>query len=185
MIIEIISCTNRPESRTKKIAGFYAALLAAEHGLKADVLSLCELPHDFVFTSIYGDAKMVDPAFTALRERVARAEAIVFVLPEYNGSFPGVLKAFIDGLHWPSDLADKPVAMLSLSAGTMGGALAMSHLTDVMHYYGAMVLPTKPRLPRVQLMMDKETGEITDGYHLEIIRLQQRQLAALATQKQE
>jgi NAD(P)H-dependent FMN reductase len=75
------------------------------------------------------------------------ADKFVFIVPEYNGSFPGVLKTFIDGLGWPNSLTKKKAAIVSISDGSLGGAIASSHLTDIFHYLNCNVLPTLVRIP--------------------------------------
>ena len=77
------------------------------------------------------------------------ANKYVFIIPEYNGSFPGVFKAFIDGLRFPATFEGKKCAIVGVSKGAQGGALAMSHLTDIFHYLKMHVHPLKPRLSNI------------------------------------
>jgi chromate reductase len=71
----------------------------------------------------------------------------VFIVPEYNGSFPGVLKVFIDGLNFPNSFIHKKTAIVGISDGVQGGAIALSHLTDIFHYLGLNVLAQKVKIP--------------------------------------
>ena len=66
-----------------------------------------------------------------------RASGIVTVVPEYNVSFPGVLKYFIDMLRFPDSLVGKPAAFVGLSAGTGGGVRAVEQLEMVFQYRNA------------------------------------------------
>jgi chromate reductase, NAD(P)H dehydrogenase (quinone) len=68
-----------------------------------------------------------------LRAAVARAEALLFVSPEYNYSIPGVLKNAIDWVSRPPDqpFAGKPVCFMSASGGMLGGARMQYHLRQV------------------------------------------------------
>ena len=72
---------------------------------------------------------------------------LVIIVPEYNASFPGVLKAFIDGLTYPGGIQGKKAALVGLSGGGQGGLLAMTHLTDVLMYLGTTVLPSAYACP--------------------------------------
>ncbi|MEL6607264.1 MAG: NAD(P)H-dependent oxidoreductase, partial [Bacteroidota bacterium] len=74
----------------------------------------------------------------------------VFIVPEYNGSFPGVFKAFIDGLQFPNTFKDKKCALVGVSKGPQGASFAMSHLTDIFHYLRMHVYPLKPRLAGIR-----------------------------------
>ena len=76
-------------------------------------------------------------------EKIQSCDKFVFVVPEYNGSFPGVFKAFVDGLKYPASFKDKKCALVGISSGTQGGALALSHLTDIFNYLGMNVLALK------------------------------------------
>ena len=71
----------------------------------------------------------------------------VFIVPEYNNSYPGALKVFIDGLSYPSELLHKKAAMVGISDGMQGGALALSHLNDVFNYLGMNVLAQRVKIP--------------------------------------
>ena len=65
------------------------------------------------------------------KSRIRVADAILFVTPEYNYSFPGVLKNAIDWASRPyGDNAwdGKPVAVMGASIGTMGTSRAQYHL---------------------------------------------------------
>ncbi len=63
------------------------------------------------------------PAWVAFRQRIARADALLFVTPEYNRSIPGVLKNAIDVGSRPygkSAWERKPGAIVSVTPGALG-----------------------------------------------------------------
>lgn len=71
------------------------------------------------------------PPWVVFRERVRRADAVLFVTPEYNRSVPGVLKNAIDVGSRPygsSAWAGKPAGVVSVSPGAIGGFGANQHL---------------------------------------------------------
>ena len=82
-----------------------------------------------------------------LRERVRRADGVLIATPEYNFSIPGGLKNLIDWLSRGDDqpFALKPVAILSASAGPVGGARVQYDLRKVMLFMNAQVL-AKPEV---------------------------------------
>lgn len=143
----VISGTNRPRSTTRQVADLYAGLLQAR-GIGAPVLDLVDLPPDFTATALYGNQGR-DAGFNTLAERASAADKLVFIVPEYNYSYPGVLKAFIDGLPYPGGIRHKKAALVGIGAGAQGGAIALSHLTDVLNYLGTHVLAQKPRLAHI------------------------------------
>ncbi len=70
-------------------------------------------------------------AWAAFRDRIRRADAVLFVTPEYNRSVPGALKNALDVGSRPyghSAWAGKPAAIVSVSPGAIGGFGANHHL---------------------------------------------------------
>ena len=98
------------------------------------------------------------------------SEKFVFIVPEYNGSFPGVLKAFIDGLEYPGTFRGKKCALVGLSSGVQGAGLALSHLTDIFNYCGMHVLALKPKLARIEANM--EDTKITNQLYNDLLKEQ-------------
>jgi NAD(P)H-dependent FMN reductase len=144
-LITILAGTNRPQSRARRIASYYAALLA-ELGAESQVLDLADLPADFIVSALYARAG-TNPEFNRLAGMLDAGSKLVVIVPEYNGSFPGVLKAFIDGLPYPGGMQGKKAALIGLSNGGQGGLPGMCHLSDVLMYLGTAVLPQRVRLP--------------------------------------
>ncbi len=155
-LITILSGTNRPAARARRVADYYHHLLSGL-GAESQILDLGELPADFTTTALYANAG-THPEFNRLAAKLAASSHWVIITPEYNGSFPGVLKAFIDGLPYPGAFQGKKAAMVGLSSGGQGGLLAMTHLTDVLMYLGTAVLPQRVRLPFISQDLHPELG---------------------------
>lgn len=172
-MITIIAGTNRPNSRARRLADLYLNLLA-ERGAEAQVLDLLKLPLDFTATALYHNTGQ-HPDFNELVAMAEQAEKLVFLVPEYNCSFPGVLKAFIDGLPYPGGIRGKRAALVGLSSGGQGGGLALNHLTDVLMYLGTAVLPQRVRLPFIDKHLT-ETGELTEPLYQQLLQEQADQL---------
>jgi len=146
--IVIVSGTNNKNALTAQVADYYATRLDKRGG-DNQVLKLTSLPADFTVSALYeNNGKNAD--FNHLQTIMEAAQKYVFIIPEYNGSFPGVFKAFIDGLKFPDTFRDKKCAMVGVSKGPQGGGFAMSHLTDIFHYLKMHVYPLKPRLSNIQ-----------------------------------
>ena len=92
-------------------------------------------------------AKGMPASVAGLREQVRKADGLLIVTPEYNFSVPGGLKNLIDWLSRGEDqpFAGKPVAILSASAGPVGGARVQYDLRKVMLFVNAMTL-IKPEI---------------------------------------
>jgi chromate reductase len=63
------------------------------------------------------------PKVQEFKQKIKAADAIVIATPEYNRSFPGVLKNAIDWASRPTgdnSFDDKPLAIMSVSTGMFG-----------------------------------------------------------------
>jgi chromate reductase len=138
-MITVISCTNRPNSNTLKIAKHYLQLLEKQ-GVKCRLFALEQLPHDIAFAELFN--KRSENFQQLLNEFILPAQKFVLVVPEYNGSFPGILKVFLDAIH-PDLNRGKKVALLGVSSGRAGNLRGMEHLTGILNYLGMHVHPNK------------------------------------------
>ena len=76
-------------------------------------------------------------AVLRLKSDILGAQGLLFVIPEYNRSIPGVLKNAIDHASRPygqSAWSGKPAGVLGVSVGTIGTALAQQHLRNILAY---------------------------------------------------
>ncbi len=114
-------------------------------------------------------------------ELIRKADGVIFVTPEYNHSFPGVLKNAIDWIsRVPNQpFAGKPVAFITSSPSLFGGIRAQLHLRHVFVYLDGRVL-NKPEviIPQVNTKIDVANGEITDPATREFIADQLKAFAA-------
>lgn len=91
--------------------------LAPEH-LRLEIVEIRDLP-------LYDEDADASPppTWVAFRQRIARADALLFVTPEYNRSIPGVLKNAVDVGSRPygkSAWQGKPGAIVSVTPGALG-----------------------------------------------------------------
>lgn len=93
----------------------------------ADIASL---PH-------YNDDLWASPpeSVAALKRVVEDSDGVLFVTPEYNRSIPGILKNAIDWGSRPwgkNSWAGKPASVIGTTPGTIGTAVAQSHLRSIL-----------------------------------------------------
>lgn len=156
--ILIVSGTNRPASNTLRIARAVAGLYE-QAGVRHALFSLTDLPCELFSPEVYAKKP---PAFVAVQEQVISAAGLHVVLPEYNGSFPGVLKYFIDLLKFPESFDRKAVAFVGVTNGQWGGLRAVEQMQMVFSYRNAHVYPERVFVSDVQKKLDSE-GVITDS----------------------
>ena len=136
--IAVIVGSLRKELFTRKVAQSMIELAPA--GLHMEIVEIRDLP-------LYNqDDETEHPpaAFTAFRERIRQADAILFCTPEYNRSVPGALKNAIDVGSRPYGQAayeGKPCAVVSVSPGALGGFGANHHLRQMLPFLNMPCMP--------------------------------------------
>lgn len=156
-MITVISGTNRPGSNTRKIAALIQETLEGA-GEEVTLLDLAELPVEVFHESSYASTPK---AFAAFQDQILKTDGLLTVVPEYNGSFPGVLKYFIDMLSFPESLYEKPAAFVGISSGRWGGVRAVEHLGMVFQYRHAHLFGRRCFIPGIGRVLD-EDGRLTD-----------------------
>jgi NAD(P)H-dependent FMN reductase len=160
-MITVISGTNRFNSQTLQIARHFTAQLK-EMGMEAQLLDLAKVDMSHYVEEMY-DPKAMAPALVALQTKyILDVKKIVFVVPEYNGSFPGVVKLFIDGIsinEYPKNLGGSHIALIGVSSGRAGNLRGLDHLTSIVNHMGGSVIPNKLPLSNVNALLN-DAGEL-------------------------
>ncbi len=151
-MITIIASTNRPGSSTLKMAKYYQQKLQ-EKGVEAGLLSLAQLPPNLIETDLYGKRS---PEFTEIQKVITATDKFIFVIPEYNGSYPGVLKVFVDACTFPDSFYDKKAALVGISSGKYGNIRGIDHFTGVCHYVHLNVMALKLHISAINKEFDAD-----------------------------
>jgi len=157
-MITIIASTNRSGSSTLKMAKYYQQKLQ-EKGVEAGVLSLAQLPPNLIETDLYGKRS---PEFAGIQKIITQTDKFIFVIPEYNGSYPGVLKVFIDACDFPASFYDKKAALVGISSGKYGNIRGIDHFTGVCHYVHLNVMALKLHISGIHKEFD-EAGQLLNA----------------------
>ena len=165
-MILVISGTNRPGARTLAVARAVERVLR-EAGEPVQLLDLAHLPPELFAPSSYA-AKPVN--FEPFQRAVLGSHGILAVVPEYNGSYPGVLKYFIDMLRFPESLHDKPAAFVGVATGRWGALRAVEQLEMVFAYRHAHLYGRRVFLPAIGELLDG-AGQLTDPELLDRLRV--------------
>ncbi|MDF2449212.1 MAG: putative flavoprotein [Bacteroidota bacterium] len=165
--ITIISATNRPDSNTEKVARYYATVLKAM-GEESNILSLKNLPESILHSDLYG---LRSPEFHKIIETyVEHHQKFIFITPEYNGSFAGILKVFLDAIP-PRMWMDNKACLVGVSTGRAGNLRGMEHLTNILNYLKVNVYHNKLPISRVDTLMDG-LGNLADEETRKVIETQ-------------
>ena len=139
MQIVVVCGTNRAEAQSRILAQEVAESYR-QRGQDVDFLDMNELPQAALDPLAY---KEKSPEVQALVDRFLKSDGVVFVIPEYNGSYPGVLKLFVDMLPFPEGFDQRPCAFIGLAAGQFKGLRAVEHFQQVAGYRNAHLFPRR------------------------------------------
>jgi chromate reductase len=129
-------------TRAKSFNGMLmrAAAALAPAGTTVDSASIHDIP---LYDGDSEAASGVPPAVAALKERIARADGVLLVTPEYNNSIPGPFKNAIDWTSRPgADIGriygGKPIGVIGATPGPGGTAMAQSAWLGVLRTLGTL-----------------------------------------------
>ncbi len=162
--ITIISATNRPDSNTEKVANYYRSVLKAK-GIEANILNLKNLPESILHSDLYGKRS---EAFQSIIDTfVEHQTKFVFIAPEYNGSFAGVLKVFLDAIP-PRTWAENKACLTGVSTGRSGNLRGLEHLSGILNYLKVNIYHNKLPISRVDTLLDA-SGNLADAETQKVI----------------
>lgn len=150
MIIALLIGSCREGRQSHKIA-YYLETELQQRAVSTDIIDLggntCRAPGN----TAHSCAGMCGRACN-ISARVQEADALILVTPEYHGSFSGVLKTTLDSMG--TEFYRKPIGVVTVSSGRMGGILASAQLQHVVLSLGAYALPDILLVPEVQTAFD-------------------------------
>jgi chromate reductase, NAD(P)H dehydrogenase (quinone) len=165
--VTVICGTDRPDSNSMRVARVCARIY--EHiGAEAGILNLQDVDPQWLTGSAYGSN--VPQLEALLQQHLRGVQRLVMVVPEYNGSFPGILKYFMDACDH-GEWKGKKVALVGVASGRGGNLRGADHLTGVLHYLGSDVLSKKVYISQVFQQLTP-TGELSDPATLNELRTQ-------------
>jgi NAD(P)H-dependent FMN reductase len=115
-----------------------AAVEAAPSSLTVEIASIRDIP---LYDGDLEAAQGIPPAVAQLKQKIAAADGLLLVTPEYNNSIPGVFKNAIDWLSRPpADIpqvfGDRVVAVMGATPGPAGTVLAQAAWLPVLRTLG-------------------------------------------------
>lgn len=144
-MISIIVGTNKQNSKSLQVAEFLSREIS-----EARILDLSTLPSDFIHANMYSEQH---PLVAELQDRfLIEPEKIIWVMPEYNGTFPGYLKLFIDACsvrNYRETFGGKKMCLIGLGSGRGGNLRGLDHFTTAMNYMGSLIYPQRMAISRI------------------------------------
>lgn len=149
----IFNCSAFPGGAVGKITDHIESLFQKD---KKELYLKVSLSED-ILPALSSDRKIImhktDKIITLFNDTFDFADKIIFVVPEYNASYPGVLKLFldiIDHTQWEG----KKACIIGVSAGRGGNLRGMEHLTTVLNYLKINVYHDKLPLSNTKELID-------------------------------
>ncbi len=143
-----------------------AAEIARAQGAEVDVIDLGTLPMPIFDQDL--EAQGTPPEATEFKERLKAADGFLISSPEYNSSYPALLKNVIDWASRPAEgeamlaaFSGKACGLLAASPGAMGGMRMLPQLRTLMSNLGMFVVPAQFGLGKAHEAFD-DAGGLTD-----------------------
>jgi len=157
-MITVISGTNRPASKTQIIAALLRDQLK-EIGEEVGWIDLSDIGQDALSHAMYQEIGQ-DSWITEIQNQyLIPSQHWVVVSPEYNGSFSGVLKLFIDAVSvrkYKETFAGKKVSLVGVASGRAGNLRGLDHLTGIFNYLKMLVMPVVLPISSVDKLITKD-----------------------------
>ena len=152
LFIPVILGTARKGRESEHAAKFVFEQTKKRAGVETEFIDVRTLPMKL------DDAgeQMKDPKFSATIEH---CDGLIIVTPEYNHSFPGLLKHALDMNL--KEYIHKAVGICGVSAGAFGGARVIETLLPVMRELGLVTIFEDVNFARIGTLFD-ERGKLLD-----------------------
>ncbi len=165
-MISIICGTNRPGSLTGIYAKKFYEIFNEKAFGEVQYLSLEDLPNDMIHSGMYASDTQASGVTELQDKYILGADAFFILSPEYNGSFPGVLKTFIDAVSirdYAGSFKGKKVGLFGVASGRAGNLRGNDHLTGVMNHVGCTVMPKAVPFGQAQTFLDVDKNIVDEN----------------------
>jgi chromate reductase, NAD(P)H dehydrogenase (quinone) len=138
---------------TSIVAETYADMLR-KRNIDVQILGLDKLPEVSISDSIYknGEHELENFGHSLFNS----ADKFIVVMPEYNGSFPGILKLIIDSCN-TEVFKYKRFALVGVSSGRAGNLRGMDHLAEILNYLKAEVYSQKLPISSIRQLTNMDS----------------------------
>ncbi len=164
-MITIIQGTNRPDSNTEYISRHIQDLLGVLYHGKVGYVSMRDVPDEILTCDPYDELTVPIQLKLIQDQFLVPAQKFIWISPEYNGSFPGILKLFIDALsvrQYEGTFPGKKSALIGVTTGRSGNIRGLDHLAGVLMHMRSIVYPWLLPISRVGELVDTDGRIIHD-----------------------
>ncbi|MBK7811860.1 MAG: NAD(P)H-dependent oxidoreductase [Saprospiraceae bacterium] len=166
----IISGTNRPHSLSLKLANICKDIMGSQN-LTVPAHGLNEFCPDLSNPAYFNSENWTKSMFDYQDQFIIPTEKFIMILPEYNGSFPGILKLWMDVLSLRQRdqcFSFKKLALIGISEGKHSNIRGLEHFSGVSRYFQMISFPKTVYLPEIQEVIENWSLTNPIGTRLQI-----------------
>lgn len=183
MTISILYGAVRPARKSHRCALALEAALRATGRCQPRILDLGEYDLPVMRERYF---EMADPpdALVALHTALEESHGLVFLSPEYNGSYSGALKNAVD--YFKPEFGKKPIGVATASSGPLGGVNASHHLQALVLHLGGYAMPRKWMVGEIEKVIAEDGTVLSEKVAKELATFAEELVwitEAIATQK--
>ena len=155
LFIPVVLGTTRQGRMSVHAAQLFKDEISRREGIETELIDIAQLS---LATNDAGEA-LKHPSFA---DNMARADALVLVVPEYNHGYPGLLKHVLDTCL--KEYIHKAVGIAGVSAGPFGGARVIQNLLPVMRELGLVTIFWDVNFSSVQNVFSSDGKLLDDAF---------------------
>ena len=162
-MITIISGSNRKNNKTIHFAKHVFEELKTVTQEEVKFLDISEFAGDVVNETMYKDSDQPMVVQYIQDEYFIPATKFWFFVPEYNGSYPGIVKLLLDSMsvrEYQKSFAEKKACITGIASGRAGNLRGMDHLAEVLNHLGIHVHPNKNPISSIYKMLNSEDNTV-------------------------
>lgn len=162
------------------LSEYIKGLLQSKTEEEIRLLSLTDLDSNIFSSEMYSQQSISRKVWELEDELIIDAHKFIFVVPEYNGSFPGVLKHFVDALSIRDRnriFKNKKAGLIGVSSGRAGNLRGIDHFSTILNYLGVAVFPNLLPISVFDSLLDAEkqlthinTQKVLDTYTTDFLK---------------
>jgi NAD(P)H-dependent FMN reductase len=119
----IFGCAHEHRTEYSPLAARFVAEVLTQEGMQSEVIDARTAIHPYTCRDCKTDQHI------ALAQTLQKADAVIWVAPEYNHGYPGELKILLDSFY--DEWNHKPVGIIGVSNGGIGGSRVVEQLRQV------------------------------------------------------
>jgi len=149
--IAVVLGTAREGRESEKVSSFIQSRLLEHENVSVEAVDVKDHLHGETIP-----AWIEDDRTKKWKNTVERSDAIIFIIPEYNHSYPGEFKILFDSAF--KEYSKKPIAIVGVSSGGFGGTRVIEEFWHLVMAASGIPVPTSLNISNVKDSFTKEAS---------------------------